>query len=166
MSNPWQAMIWQSYKQLILHKTTCCWPENGVIDRGTISSGEADSSPWDDPLLLSESYHWNLTRYYSTDRILSVNINSLPGGSHQLCYFSTFAKLIIFYQSFGTDRSQSKHCRPRSDATECGIWSGPTLLATHPAVCRRINGLSNFKTSRVRSYGVTIFRANMAFCIV
>ena len=26
----------------------------------------------------------------------------------------------------------SKQCRPWSDATECGIWSGSTLFATHP----------------------------------
>ena len=25
----------------------------------------------------------------------------------------------------------SKQCRPRSDAAECGIWSGSILFATH-----------------------------------
>ena len=28
----------------------------------------------------------------------------------------------------------SKQCRPRSDATERGVWSGSALFATHPAI--------------------------------
>ena len=36
----------------------------------------------------------------------------------------------------------SKQCRPRSDvaATECGIWSGSTLFATHPAILHTLTG--------------------------
>ena len=30
--------------------------------------------------------------------------------------------------------SLSKQCRHRSDAAQCGVWSGSTLFATHPAI--------------------------------
>ena len=42
-------------------------------------------------------------------------------------------KLLFLLYVFGkTD--VSKQCRPWSDAAECGVWSGSTLFATHPAI--------------------------------
>ena len=38
-----------------------------------------------------------------------------------------------------TDRL-GKQCRPRSDAAECGVWSGSTLFATHPALLHIFTG--------------------------
>ena len=47
---------------------------------------------------------------------------------------------------------QSKQCRPWSDATFCGIWSGSTLFATHPAVLQQVKwNCWNFRISMVRS---------------
>ena len=37
----------------------------------------------------------------------------------------------------------SKQCRPRSKATECGVSSGSTLFATHPAI------LNTFISSKI-----------------
>ena len=58
-------------------------------------------------------------------------------GMKLLCIFS-HARNSIFTLVIGTDWP-GQTCRPRSDATECGIWSGPTLFATHPAVLRHSN---------------------------
>ena len=34
----------------------------------------------------------------------------------------------------------SKQCSPRSDAAERGVWSGSTLIATHPAILHTLTG--------------------------
>ena len=52
--------------------------------------------------------------------------------------------------------SLCKQCRHRSDATECGIWSGSTLLAAHPTVCMNTHTqlikwtCLNLRTSTIR----------------
>ena len=42
-------------------------------------------------------------------------------------------KLAYLLYVFGKT-TMSKKCRPTSDATERGVWSGPTLFATPPAI--------------------------------
>ena len=56
----------------------------------------------------------------------------------------------------------STQCRHRWDAAECGISSGSTLFATHPAIFRQVVNCtcSNFITSMVRSCGDWILRVN------
>ena len=52
------------------------------------------------------------------------------GGSRKI---SEGFDLIILPYLFG-QTGLSKQCRPRSDATECGIWSGSTLFDTHQVI--------------------------------
>ena len=53
----------------------------------------------------------------------------------------------------------SKQCRSRSDATECGTWSGSTLFATHQTILHTfIGSKSNLLNSSIR--GIWIFRVN------
>ena len=58
-----------------------------------------------------------------------------------------------------------KQCRPRSDAAECGVWSGSIPFAIHTAIFFTHQGLVewtilNFRTSMVSSKSVPIFRVN------
>ena len=46
---------------------------------------------------------------------------------------SDLIKLSYFFYVFG-QTGLSKQCRLRSDAAECGIWSGSTLFATDTAI--------------------------------
>ena len=45
------------------------------------------------------------------------------------------AKKVLTHHSLETPkRLIGKHCRPRSDTTECGIWSGSPLFANSLAI--------------------------------
>ena len=65
---------------------------------------------------------------------------------------------------------RSKQCRPRLGAAERGVWSGSTLLGIHPAIfCTYQEAVkfttTDFRTTMVRSYIVTIFRVNTYFVL-
>ena len=57
---------------------------------------------------------------------------TLPLTLRKKNYLNTNTK-STFTQRFGRE-GMSKQCSPRLDAAECGIWSGPTLFATHQVV--------------------------------
>ena len=42
-------------------------------------------------------------------------------------------ELLYIHNVFG-QTGLSKQCKPRSDAAECGVWSGSTMFVTHPAI--------------------------------
>ena len=70
---------------------------------------------------------------------------------------------LMHYHTYSTysDRQTdlSKHCRPRSDAAERGVWSAPTQFATHSAILHTLtcskNGLVE-ETFKVKSKSVKI----------
>ena len=69
--------------------------------------------------------------------------------------------VLLYLPKVFRQTSLSKQYRPRSDATECGIWSGPALFATHPTIGRSSSKMvlfiyEYFKTSTVRSWCVLI----------
>ena len=70
----------------------------------------------------------------TADNILSVGVD--PGGF--LRGFDLIIFLYLFYVLWQT--GLSKQCRPRSDAKECGIWSGSILFTTHPTVVHTFTG--------------------------
>ena len=58
-----------------------------------------------------------------------------PGGLLRGLQFNTLLTLYVFGQT-----TLGKQYRPRSDAAECGVWSGSTLFATHPAISHIFTG--------------------------
>ena len=48
-----------------------------------------------------------------------------------ICHFRVVGFICRFYSIFD-GKSVSKQCRPRSDATVCGVWPGSALSAYDP----------------------------------
>ena len=61
------------------------------------------------------------------------------GGPRRISVGVWFDYNIVLYE-FG-QTGLSKQCRPGSDTTEHGVWSGSTLFATHPAILHTFTGI-------------------------
>ena len=71
---------------------------------------------------------WNNFQLYFT--------GAYPGG-----FLRGFDLIILPYLLYVFGQTGlSKQCRPRSDATERGVWSGSTLFAIHPAIMHTFSG--------------------------
>ena len=75
------------------------------------------------------------------------------------CHTRSFINHYVYriYRMY-VDTNISKQCRPRWDAAECGVSSGSSLFATHPAIFRQhliVNcTYSNIRTRMGKSWGV------------
>ena len=64
--------------------------------------------------------------------------NTCMSFGYHCCFELLYAfSQVSWYQIYRT--RLSKLCRPRSDATKCGIWLGSTLVVSYPAFNRHIN---------------------------
>ena len=67
-----------------------------------------------------------------------LHVQESRGGSRGMSEGVRFSHITVLY-IFG-QTGLSKQCRPRSDAAKRGVWSGSTLLATHPAILYTFTG--------------------------
>ena len=54
-------------------------------------------------------------------------------GDGAFTLYEPFLKSTHLYQTFPT-RDIGKHCRPRSDAAKCDVWSGSTLFVFNTGI--------------------------------